>query len=197
MSSWAGKRILIAVLVAVAGGVGFAVVPASADGPCGSNSDASTACAVTPPGTYHGLLSTAGEDDFYRLDTKAPVYLSVTVQDDEDPSCSQSLTCGSVQVGIGCSSAGIDSCQWGSNSTTPGNPTAGASSNVRAGVSYVVVEGSLGTDANGNPRAIPYSLTVKASRAFTLGWVCTHSRVRRHHHWLRVRHCHWGKKFIG
>jgi hypothetical protein len=208
MTSRSIRRGTTCAAAALAAAACFAAT-ADANGPCGQNFDGNHACGVTSPASIPGSLVTDNEKDYYVFWAARGTQLSVTITDTEDPRCteSSSIDCGNVAVGLYTSDG---EPTYEDASSSPNNaitvPGSFGHSLEYTDTYYLVVTGSLGEDANDNPRAIPYKLDVSASpmvqwpppppsptttTTTTKHKVCKKKTVRRHHRRVRIRKCHW------
>ncbi len=155
-------------LATCAGAALMTAAPATADGYCGQDYTGPAACAITTPGgPYNGSIVADNDTDYYVFHAAPSTHLSVSLLDSENPACTTAQTgyCGDVQFEI---VNADDSYEDGPDGSS--NPEDGLSIPLnwstiipKGGTYYLLVSGNEGTDANGNPIATPYSLTVNAA----------------------------------
>jgi hypothetical protein len=130
--------------------------------PCGY-SFTTVSCSVNSPANLSGALQTDNQDDYYAMYVHPNTELSVTVTDTESPSCNG---CGYVDAGL-YDASGNQVYGASTGASEPNNgitvPQDFSYTVGSGGIYFLVVEGGLGQDANGNPTAVPYKLQVSAS----------------------------------
>lgn len=162
-----GMRTRLAVVVALAiSTLVLSAGPALAAGPCGNDFDMTSACAVTSPYSASGSYAAGNEKDYYVFHAAPNTQLSVTIADTESPNaCSidHDPLCGVLYATL----YDADGDQLAQSSQSNPEQGAGSLSHILTAAStyYVVVDGYVGTDSGGGPRAIPYTLGVTASPA--------------------------------
>ena len=214
------RRSVFSAIVACACSL-LAAGSAAAYGSCGNDYSSNTACGVTSPGSYQGAIQANNERDYYVFFAQGGTNLAASLTDNEDPGCSvdgSGSTCATGDMVL-YDSQGNDiahSSSQGPNASPVNGINVSASIHQvldTAGTYYLTVEGDQGTNAMGNPTAMPYTLGVNASPgvywpppsspsppasnpppAPPKSWHrvtrCHKVRVRRHHHWVKVRRCH-------
>jgi hypothetical protein len=145
-----------------AGGFFAAVGPAAADGPCGQDYDSATACAINSASTpsYTGSIVANNDVDYYVFYAQKDTKLSTSITDTESPLCStddSDVSCGQVSVELYDASGDDDGGPGGYSSPNNGItvPVTWSTIITNAGIYYL--------EANGNPSATPYTLSVSGT----------------------------------
>lgn len=203
MGRHAARQALGVTVAALATGL-LTATPAAANGYCGQNFDGNHACAVNTASAsdYSGSILTDNEQDYYVFHAAKGTQLSVSLTDTENPGCSQwdfTGYCGEVDVNL---YDGKGNEVDGPADSTPNNgvtvPGAFAHTIDATGTYFLIVEGSLGSDANDNPTSVPYTMHLTASP--NVQWPppppppppTTHhaKHHKKHHHRHHHRHRH-------
>lgn len=162
------KRSILGLSVTLAASL-FAAVPASANGPCGQDSNGNAACSVNSPGSYNGTLTTNNERDYYVFYMGRESELAISITDTENPECFPApwpVECGG--VGVSLLNAEGEEIERSQESTIVSGitvPKILSHTLQAAGTYYLVVLGGLGRNAQENPTPVPYTLAVNASPA--------------------------------
>jgi len=189
-------RALLMPIVATLMAMAASTAPALADGYCGHDPTGPTACGIDTSETVTGTYSTDFASDYYVFFARKGTQLTLTVNDTEDPFCSESgvIVCGDVYVSL-LDSSGKKLGVSGRSTPDNGVPVPRSITNTlrSSGVYYAVVFGDVGS----NPE--PYSLTVAGSPNVTWPHPCVVPKLRRHTHLgtakgrLRISSCSVGK----
>jgi hypothetical protein len=176
---------------------------ASAAGSCGIDFLPRTACPVTSPGTYHGVLAADNETDFYVFYAHAGTHLQVAMTDNEDPSCSTGdfYSCGFADASLTDTYGDVMDTTSPDSQPQDGAAVTGTMSDVLSstGTYYLQVDGQTGQGEVGPTWPIPYTMTVTASPG--VHWppvrvkkcTVTFKNVRKHGKVVKVKvtTCHW------
>jgi hypothetical protein len=141
---------------------------ASANGPCGQDFDGNHSCPVNSAVTssYPGSLITDNETDYYVFHAVRGTELSVSITDTEDPRCSTSYAgnCGDINAALDDAQGnGVDGTDGSQPSDGITVPQTFSHTLEATGTYFLLISGNLGTDANDNPTAVPYTLSVNAA----------------------------------